>query len=416
MTRLQQDSIESWKQEDRKLFAQCFDRAAQGLLKTRKCLVTTPWMVTHTVTKEFASDAKGVVMIFEEAAMIRDINLVLSLFRAAWSSKIVGIVLAGDKEQAESLVLSAKSRTNPFSPQIGKVLINRLLANSFPTVELVEQYRMREEINAFPNKRVYNNKLITASVVKQRPKNEALKEALAAFCGDEPDNMHLFYIAVDGSTCFKSEYNHSRSNLQNAAVITDLVFFLLRRLTKSQFDVSKNMLILTPYRQQVKTINHRLRKSLRDYNAQAESPLTLQELPEVNTVDNVQGDDRYFVVLDLTISASDAWEDIGFVSDDKKVNTAVTRGEEFFWIMATEGLRTGSLITRWRTEKRDDMTGMKSKVPKPYFAGYLDYLSKIGRSRPLAPTGIFRDDLVKHWDRLHKPENPFPVSGTPCCK
>lgn len=98
--------------------------------------------------------------------------------------------------------------------------------------------------------------------------------------------------------------------------------------------MSESVAIISPYRRQVEeytTANYRLRQaSVSD----SDEPLSSTAITTVRTVDNVQGGEWDFVILDLVISNADRIQDIGHISDDHRACVALTRAKKVFWVVS----------------------------------------------------------------------------------
>jgi senataxin len=71
----------------------------------------------------------------------------------------------GDPKQLPVLTLSGSSSNNAFEQS----LFERLQSLNHPTILLRTQYRMHEDIAAFPSDQFYDGKLKTPDSVKERP-------------------------------------------------------------------------------------------------------------------------------------------------------------------------------------------------------------------------------------------------------
>ena len=109
--------------------------------------------------------------------------------------------------------------------------------------------------------------------------------------------------------------------------------------------MSESVAVISPYRRQVEeyeTSNYRLRQvSVSDSG----EPLTSAAMPTIRTVDNVQGGEWDFVILDLVIIDADRISDIGHISDDHRACVAWTRAKKVFWVVS--GHRLTWTFTAW---------------------------------------------------------------------
>ena len=78
----------------------------------------------------------------------------------------MSIHLTGDPQQLPVLTLSGFSTDNKLYE---RSLFERLQSLNFPTILLRNQYRMHEDIAAFPSEQFYQGKLISPNSIKDRP-------------------------------------------------------------------------------------------------------------------------------------------------------------------------------------------------------------------------------------------------------
>ena len=134
LKKLETASIETFTEDEHRFFSQLFLKCAQGVLKDRKLLVTTPWMATHPVVKDFASNAPAMVVLFDEMESLLDADILLPLLGSAFSTKIQGAMFTGDGHRNKRLILSQNtkgSKINPFALQLGRTLVMRLKESGY---------------------------------------------------------------------------------------------------------------------------------------------------------------------------------------------------------------------------------------------------------------------------------------------
>lgn len=114
--------------------------------------------------------------------------------------------------------------------------------------------------------------------------------------------------------------------------------------------MSESVAVISPYRRQVEeyvTSNYRLRQVS---VSEGGEPLTSAAMPTIRTVDNVQGGEWDFVILDLVITNADRIADIGHISDDHRACVALTRAKKVFWVVS--GRLRGKLLEQNRKPLR----------------------------------------------------------------
>jgi predicted DNA helicase len=223
---------------------------------------------------------------------------------ACWIPILKGqkLVLAGDHCQLPPTIKSEEAAR--------KGLANTLLEKCVQlhpeaVVLLEEQYRMHETIMGYSSQVFYGNKL--------KAHGSVAKHVL--FDADKP----LAFIDTAGCGFDEKQDGTSTTNPEEAA-------FLFRHLTQLVGELSKqyeaasfpSIAVISPYKQQVELLKEQL----------IHSP-TLKELNgriSVNTIDSFQGQERDIVYIGMTRSNAD--NKIGFLSDTRRMNVAMTRARK----------------------------------------------------------------------------------------
>ena len=191
------------------------------------------------------------------------------------------------------------------SKGLGITLIEKCVKHVHPGVLLRTQYRMNEHIMGFSNKQFYDNKLIADESVKHHvietidpDYNQAIEFIDTAGCGfDEKINPETISYFNDG------EYDMIRKHLQ----------FLL---SQCQNDTFPGIGIISPYKQQV--------IYMREEIMHEELPGNLKL--DINTIDSFQGQERDVIYISLVRSNEKG--EIGFLSDYRRMNVAMTRARK----------------------------------------------------------------------------------------
>lgn len=380
--RLLREPIMTWNPQDSQKFAYAFDICAKAVVGSRKCLVTTSMMVTKKVVERFATSAKGVIVVFEEASLARDPQILLTLLGAHWAHKISGMLLIGDRNQTGTLVTSVQKHCNAFGKQIERSLLERLQDGGFPVLTLHEQYRAHSTLIKFPNKRCYSGRLVTAAGVNERPGNECLDSKLIEILNVKTlDDARLAFIDIKGAETVRSKFSSSRSCLQTALWTCDLCMTLFKHLEPHGIKLPDVLVITAFYGDQIKVIKYLVREAVQKENQQRRRTglklLSMRDFPDIATVDSYQGDEKDFVVNVLGISRVDSPSDLGFVSDEKRANVACTRARRIFWMVGNQGLFRGSLMSNW-TRYKDSISTDGNGSP-PYLCQYAMEMNDAGR-------------------------------------
>jgi ATP-dependent RNA/DNA helicase IGHMBP2 len=212
------------------------------------------------------------------------------------------VILAGDHCQLPPTIKSAEAARNGLST----TLLEKCAALHPEAVVLLdEQYRMNENIMGFSSRIFYEGRLkANAAVAKQ-----------LLFADDLPVNF------IDTAGCGFDEKleGTSSTNPEEATFVLknlDRLFGILdAHYTAENFPT---VAVISPYKQQVSI----LKEQLPDF------PLLLlhQDKITVNTIDSFQGQERDIVYISMVRSNPDG--EIGFLSDIRRMNVAMTRARK----------------------------------------------------------------------------------------
>lgn len=208
-------------------------------------------------------------------------------------------VLAGDPFQLPPTVISPQATRQG----LGVTLFERACERDELVTMLVEQHRMHASIMRFPSDETYSSRLIAHDHVA----GHTLDDLRVA--PDEHRTHPLVFLDTAGKGWEDERDPESRStrNPGQAERCAQEVRALVERgLAASEIAV------ITPYKAQVKL----LRDLLRDLQEQG---------LEIVSVDGFQGREKEAVVLDLV--RSNALGEIGFLSDTRRMNVALTRAK-----------------------------------------------------------------------------------------
>jgi ATP-dependent RNA/DNA helicase IGHMBP2 len=215
--------------------------------------------------------------------------------------KSTKLVLAGDHCQLSPTIKSAEAARKGLS----KTLLEKTVElHPEAVVLLEEQYRMHEDIMEYSSGVFYNGLLKAHASVADR----------ILFSGDKP----LLFIDTAGRGFEEKQEGTSVVNPDEAN-------FLLNHLTdyidvlKTHYEIANfpSIGIIAPYMEQVKVLRSGLISS--------GIPEELWSKMTINTVDSFQGQEREVIYLSLTRSNDE--QTIGFLSDIRRMNVAMTRAK-----------------------------------------------------------------------------------------
>jgi ATP-dependent RNA/DNA helicase IGHMBP2 len=218
--------------------------------------------------------------------------------------RVQRVILAGDHQQLPPTVKSNEAAKLGLAETLFEKGIKKHPSHSSM---LQVQYRMHEDIMKFSSNYFYRDELIAHESVRSellRPHEPPIEFVDTAGCGytEEQDPETL-----------------SRLNKEEASLLIRLTEKLIETIGLEEW-LSQNitMGIITPYRAQVDCLHH-LAES---------SPLLepLHKLVTINTVDAFQGQERD--VIAISFVRSNAKGEVGFLSDIRRTNVAMTRAKK----------------------------------------------------------------------------------------
>jgi Superfamily I DNA and RNA helicases and helicase subunits len=212
------------------------------------------------------------------------------------------VILAGDPFQLPPVIKSKEAREKG----LGMTLLEKWVKDGKTTSFLDTQYRMHPTIMNFSNAIFYENDLKAAPDVIDR--------VLGI-----PDLSSVLFIDTAGCG-FNEEVNpetKSRFNEGEAFILREYFLKLTNQLSIHNIDLP-TMAIITPYREQARHLSQMFQED--------SELLTFSEHLSINSVDAFQGQERDVVFISLTRS-NDKTE-IGFLSDYRRMNVALTRAKK----------------------------------------------------------------------------------------
>lgn len=258
------------------------------LLAKAQIITATPVGSNHFYLKNQIFD----IVIIDEAGQ--------ALEPACWIAalKAPKLILAGDHCQLPPTIKSKEAAKKGLE----KTLLEKCVEwHPESVVLLEEQYRMNEQIMAHSSKIFYQNKLQAHPTVAQK----------TLFLNDSP----MLFIDTAGCGFDEKIEGTSVANPEEAS-------FLLKHLQNYSKELENNHIraniaVIAPYKSQVKILEELFRQ-----DSFFES---YQKRIQINTVDSFQGQERDVVYISLTRSNSEG--EIGFLSDIRRMNVAMTRAK-----------------------------------------------------------------------------------------
>ena len=199
---------------------------------------------------------------------------------------------------------------------------------------LETQYRMNEQIMAFSNEKFYDGKLIAHDSVK----NATLK----AVDGEKFDPLVFIDTAGCGYEESPGKENTSLCNEEEAILLLNHL-----KLTLEKSTAVPSIGIISPYKAQVNLLQEKLGqdKFFAGYKI------------AVNTIDGFQGQEKDVIYISLVRSNDNS--EIGFLSDTRRMNVAMTRAKKKLVIIGDSATIGGH----------------------PFYKDFIDYTAKIAAHR-----------------------------------
>lgn len=274
-----------------------------------------------SATNSVMANRRYKTVIIDEAAQ--------ALEPATWIPIMKGkrIILTGDPFQLPPTVKSREAQRQGF----GITLLERSLNKEISASLLRMQYRMNELIMDFSNYQFYDGKLIAAPSVAHHtlPK----------------DQQPISFIDTAGCS-FDEQINPeylSRFNPGEFNILCEHLYQLLAQLSEED-KLIHSIALISPYRQQVIYMQ----------TEKAEDEKLSAIKMSIDTVDGFQGQERDIVYLSLVRSNSKC--EIGFLSDYRRMNVAMTRARKKLVVIGDSA-----------TIGND-----------PFYSAFLDYCEKLG--------------------------------------
>ncbi len=238
---------------------------------------------------DFLEDKEFDVVFIDEAAQAMEPSSLIPFIKAPQ------VIFAGDHKQLPPTILSNDKRLSLSMFE----RFTDIYEKAYYTLEI--QYRMNEKINHFPSCEFYECKVKTYEKIKNITiKDLGIKED-EFFGGFNPitffDTKGKFLEAV-------KKGSPSKYNPLEAKFVVNLVEKLLDAKAKEEF-----IGVITPYKDHEEYI----KKLLEEKNIKI----------EVKSVDGFQGREKEIIILSL-VRANEK-EEIGFLSDLRRLNVAITR-------------------------------------------------------------------------------------------
>jgi ATP-dependent RNA/DNA helicase IGHMBP2 len=218
------------------------------------------------------------------------------------------VIFAGDHFQLPPTVKSKLAEAGGLKES----LFEHCMHINDVSVMLNTQYRMHEKIMNFSNSKFYGSHLKA---------HESVKDSLLSYDANEPLlNTPLDFIDTAG--CGYNEMLNpeslSTSNPEEAQLLIRHLKLLLEQYYSAGRGEAISIGVISPYKEQVQLLT-----------TQIENDETFKKYPirlAIKTIDGFQGQERDIIYISL-VRSNDS-KDIGFLSDIRRMNVALTRAKK----------------------------------------------------------------------------------------
>ncbi|KAE8806381.1 putative ATP-dependent helicase [Hordeum vulgare] len=280
------------------------------------------------------------LLLIDEAAQLKECESLVPL----QVSGLKHVVLIGDERQLPAMVQSKVAE----KALLGRSMFERLGLLGHKKHLLNMQYRMHPSISIFPNLSFYDMRILNGPNVSQTKHRRTYLPG--AMFGP------YSFININGV----EERRRSKTNMSEVAAILQILGSLREACIRAGQVVSVG--VICPYTAQVVVIQRRIG------DVKAMRPLVLR----VNSVDGFQGSEEDVIILSTV--RSNGTGSVGFLSNRRRANVALTRARHCLWILGNAATLSGS-GSIWRelvqdvTERRclfewDDGEGLSTAVSR----------------------------------------------------
>jgi hypothetical protein len=281
-------------------------------------------------------------------------------------------VMVGDPQQLPATIFNLSGKNSKYD----RSLFQRLEEAGEKVYMLNEQYRMHPQISHFPRHIFYKGALKDGPNVRKKDYGNPLVETITS-------RVQAFqpFTVLD----LDSKEERGGTSLSNSTE-ADLALFLYDSLKKisNGLSATSRVAVITPYSQQANLLRRKFGDLLGE---------NYTKFVEVNTVDAFQGREANIVIFSAVRAAGS--HGIGFLSDVRRMNVALTRAKHFLFVIAR----------------------CKSIIVNPYWKDLVEHARDTNAvvtvpilQRP--NKGLTKFSPVHEWGRARGPSSqPLPAQG-----
>lgn len=278
-------------------------RAQTAIIKGSQVICATLSGSAHNVLSSLQMTFDTVII--DEAAQCIELSALIPLKYGCKQC-----IMVGDPNQLPPTVLSQHAASLKYEQS----LFVRMFKQYPDRIHMLNvQFRMHPDIAVFPSKEFYDNKLTTGSTNFERTKQDWHNDIFSPYR----------FFNVKGSQ-ERSERTKSLFNKNEAQVAYQLYKNFGEKIGYG--NINGKVGIISPYKQQVTLLKNFFRQMLGNIGL---------ESIDFNTIDGFQGQEKDIIILSC-VRADPAANGVGFLSDIRRMNVAITRAKSSLWILGNE--------------------------------------------------------------------------------
>jgi senataxin len=312
---------------------------------------------SHTVLSSL--QMKFDTVIIDEAAQCIELSALIPLKYGCKQC-----VMVGDPNQLPPTVLSQAAANLQYEQSLFVRMFNRFR----DCVHMLNmQFRMHPAISKFPSREFYQGKLLDGPRMAE----------LTA----RPWHSKLFppykFFDVAGGQHKQAKETRSLFNRREAQVAVEIFSNLIAYDPNLKAD---QIGVISPYKRQVQVIKDLFRKELGD---------SIVDRIDFNTIDGFQGQEKDVIILSCVRAQADA-KGVGFLSDTRRMNVAITRARSSLWILGNERNLVKNPV--WERLISD---AKARQMFQPVEPGFMDKALKDGLNGALSPDVANNEEYKK---------------------
>ena len=267
---------------------------------------------TTTIDDDLLGEREFDLVVVDEACQCTEPAIWQAMLRAD------SLILAGDHCQLPPTVVSKQAAREGFNVSSMERLVSQFGSDVFRRLKV--QYRMNERIMEFSSEQFYEGDLEADSSVKSHELGD-----LSHVTPSEATAPVIEFWDTAGAEWFEElePDGLSKRNRKEAAWVVQQVRDLMDAGVREE-----EIAVIAPYAAQVRLLRNRLQS---------------RKL-EVDTVDGFQGREKEVVIVSLVRSNTDG--EIGFLSDTRRTNVALTRAKRSLRVIGDSATLGGDSFYR----------------------------------------------------------------------